>query len=474
MNFLRAAYPYLPPPARTLAASLRGAYLRSWRYGPETERLIEEALARDSWSAEQWQSYQEERLAYLLHRAATRVPFYREQWAARRRQDDRASYDRLENWPLLNKESLRQQPAAFVADDCQPGRMFREHTSGTTGKPLSVWLSRQTLRTLYALYEARARRWNGVSWRQHWAILGGQQVVPAHVTQPPFWVWNAPLHQLYLSATHLSPPYIRSFVEALNRYRITHLVAYTSAANYLAAEIQRQQLPRPEGLQVVITNAEGVFPWQRETITRTLAPAVRETYGMAEQVATASEAADGRLYLWPEMGHVEVFANDRDEVVPQGRAGRLICTGLLNGDMPLIRYEVGDRGTLAAASDDGTHQMPVLAGLEGRTNDMLIAPDGRRVFWLNPVFYGLPLREAQIVQDALADIRVRYVPAPGFSAEARQVIADRLQARLGEVQVSLEEMAQIPRTPGGKLRGIICNVEPAAVARLDASLAPPD
>ena len=43
-------YDHLPPPMRSLAASLRGLYLRSWRYGPETERLVEEALGRESWS----------------------------------------------------------------------------------------------------------------------------------------------------------------------------------------------------------------------------------------------------------------------------------------------------------------------------------------------------------------------------------------------------------------------------------------
>jgi len=77
---------------RSVAASLRGLYLRSWRYGPESERLVAEALEREHWSAERFKAWQEERLASVLHRAATCVPYYREQWAARRRQGDRASW----------------------------------------------------------------------------------------------------------------------------------------------------------------------------------------------------------------------------------------------------------------------------------------------------------------------------------------------------------------------------------------------
>src|SRR5437899_1586366 len=86
---LLRAYHRLPSVAQSLAASAWGLYLRSSRYGAETERLVEEALARDRWSAERWRAFQEERLAVVLAKAATEVPFYREHWAERRRRGDR-------------------------------------------------------------------------------------------------------------------------------------------------------------------------------------------------------------------------------------------------------------------------------------------------------------------------------------------------------------------------------------------------
>ena len=81
-------YHSLPSPARSAAASLRGLYLRSWRYGPQSEELVAEALERDSWSAARWDAWRSERIARLLHRAATRVPYYRSIWAERRRAGD--------------------------------------------------------------------------------------------------------------------------------------------------------------------------------------------------------------------------------------------------------------------------------------------------------------------------------------------------------------------------------------------------
>ena len=90
-DLLLRLYHRLPAPARSAAATVRGFYLRVWRYSADTERLIEEALARERWTPERWRAWQEERLAAQLERAATRVPYYRDAWQARRRAGDRAS-----------------------------------------------------------------------------------------------------------------------------------------------------------------------------------------------------------------------------------------------------------------------------------------------------------------------------------------------------------------------------------------------
>ena len=98
-------------------------------------------------------------------------------------------------------------------------------------------------------------------------------------------------------------------------------------------------------MTVAITSAEPVYDYQRATIAQAFNCPVRETYGMAEIVAAASECTAGRLHLWPEAGWVEVIEDKQS--LPHGASGDLVCTGLMNADMPLIRYRTGDRGTLA-------------------------------------------------------------------------------------------------------------------------------
>ncbi len=137
MPELLKLYHSLPAPMQTVAASMWGYYLRWWRYGAETEGWVEEALDREYWSADQWKSWREENLSRLLHRAATRVPYYRDQWERRRREGDRLSWELLENWPILSKDTVRSWGSQFVADDCNIRSMYQEHTSGTSGKSLA-------------------------------------------------------------------------------------------------------------------------------------------------------------------------------------------------------------------------------------------------------------------------------------------------------------------------------------------------
>jgi phenylacetate-CoA ligase len=457
-NSLLKAYSYVPPVAQSWAATLRGWQLRRWRYGPETDQLVEQALARERWSESRWSGFRQDSLARLLDHAARHVPYYRDLWGARRRAGDRRPWDVLVNWPILEKETLRRDARVFVAEDCAFSSLFCDHTSGTTGTPLEIWRSRAGVRARYALFEARYRRWNGFTRHDRWAILGGQLVTPASRRRPPFWVWNAALRQLYLSSQHLAPGRAEVYFEAMKRYGVRYLWGYVSSLCVLAHEVLDRGLAG-SGLEMVITNAEPLSDAQRKTIQAAFGCPVRETYGMVEFVAAAGECEHGALHAWPEVGELEVLV-DESPAGP-GSIGEFICTGFQNPEMPLIRYRVGDSGqtpTWQHACGCG-RRLPVLRSLRGRSQDVVIAPDGRLVFWLNPVFYGQPVREAQIIQQSLDRIQVRYVPENGFDSLAQRTIHHRLIERLGPIQVDFEAAEWIRRGPNGKFQAVVSQLD---------------
>jgi phenylacetate-CoA ligase len=454
-------YQGLPPTLRHAAASAYGWYLRWWRYGSDTDGLVAQARLREAWTEDQWRRHHDEVLRRLLHHAATAVPYYRNQWLSRRAAGDDSPWELLENWPVLSKEEVRKNPTAFLADSARPSRMFRLSTSGTSGSPVTTWRSRRMMHECYALFEARTRGWYGVDRYMRWAILGGQIVTPAAQTTPPFWSWNGGLRQLYFSTLHLSSANVGAYIGAMRRYRVRYLFGYASSMYWLAKMAREQALDAPR-LIVAVSNAEPLHPHQREMIGGVFGCPVRDTYGMVEIVTAATECEHGVLHIWPEAGVVEVLDDASDAVLGPGQAGRLVGTGLLNENMPLIRYDIGDRGALGPSGDRPCacgRLLPRFERIEGRSSDNLITTDGRRVFWINPIFYELPVQEAQVVQESLGRLRVRLVPSTGYEESIERSIRHRLTQRLGNVEVEFEYVSSIPRGANGKFRPVVNLVE---------------
>lgn len=445
-------YYKLPPWARSVAASLRGYYLNNWRYSAQTETLVEEALERDYWSEKTWKDWREERLSFLLHRAATKVPFYREQWAERKRNGDKSSWQYLENWTILEKQTLRKNAVGFIAEDCNPSKMYQDHTSGTTGSSLNLWVNLEAVRFWYALFEARSRRWYGVSRKSRWAMLGGQLVTPVHQQKPPFWVWNAGSNQLYMSSYHLAPDLICYYLDALKKYHVEYILGYSSAV-YSLAQLALRENRKDLKMRVVITNAEPLFEYQRKTISKAFDCPVRETYGMAEIAAAAGECSHGKLHQWLDVGVIEGEENSQNSLPAD-----FICTGLINTGMPLIRYRVGDCGTFSDEKCECGRTLPLLGEIEGRSDDVLYTTNGRRMRLASVFKDDLHVIEAQIIQNSIKELVVKLIPDKDFNQNSAQKLTDRIKERIGDIEIRLETVSHIPRTKRGKFRAVLCNL----------------
>jgi phenylacetate-CoA ligase len=465
---LRQIYYGLPGWARSAAATAEGLRLNWWRWGKESEDLVAEALERESWSAERWRSWQLEQLAERLDHAARKAPYYRQYWSSRRQCGDRRSWERLEHWPLLEKDAVRRFGSAFVAEDESAGPYRIESTSGTTGTPLRLWRTRRTLIRRYAIYEARHRRWYGVSRGQRWAMAGCQLVAEPASVKPPFWVWNAAMRQLYVSAYHLASEQAAVSLAAIKKYRCRYAWGYPSSLALLA-QGRESGMEAPQ-LSCVVTNAEPLLTSQRSVIEGSFGCRAYETYGLVELVAAAGQCQAGSLHWFPEFGYVEALGPAGEPSLEE--PGELVATSLLDSDMPLIRYRTGDTAALSPTPDPcGCGRgLPQLASIEGRCEDIVYSADGRPVARLDPVFKGdLPIREAQIVQERLGELLVVVAPSRAWQRSHEAPIAQSLRERLGDLDIRFETVAAIPRGANGKFRSIVSRLDHSPAAALAAS-----
>ena len=81
--------------------------------------------------------------------------------------------------------------------------MYHDHTSGTTGTPLDIYIDHDSVKEQYALFEARVKYKYDLKIDDTWAIIGSQRVANINRNYPPFWVYNMASSQLYFSSFHL-------------------------------------------------------------------------------------------------------------------------------------------------------------------------------------------------------------------------------------------------------------------------------
>lgn len=461
---LARIYGMAPAGVRNAFASAYGLKNDRLRYGGSFQRQLAGYRERDGWSRDRLAAWQEARLLALLRHAVANVPYYRRL----HRQGDYPveevrTVEDLPKLPLLDKDAIRRNPEDFLATD--PRSLHVLHTSGTTGTPLRLYRSTETIRGWYACFERRAREWEGVSRKDPYVLLGGQLVVPVETDRPPFWTWNAASRQLYMSVYHLAPQFMDACLDEIRRRKVVHMYGYASAMDALAAYALRTGR-RDVRLRLATSNAEPLYDHQRERIAAAFSCTVRDTYGNSELSIGAFECGARRMHLSMEVAAVEVV--DRvGRPRPAGEVGEFACTGLLNFDQVFIRYRMGDRGALRADESPcscGRHS-PSLAAIEGRQDDVLVTPDGRQVGRLDPVFKGgMHLVEAQIAQVAPDEIHVRVVPAAGWSPADAEAIAARLRDRVGPMAVKVIEVDGIPRTANGKFRAVVSEIDRRAAA----------
>jgi phenylacetate-CoA ligase len=428
------------------------------------ERLSPDAVREAQWAA----------LRSFLAQAAATVPHYRQAFgelglAAGDFASPAFTPEAFARLPILTKADVRREfPEGLVSESERtrlrpPWRRVRVfRTSGTTGLPLKFYRD-PDLRPHDEALRRRKYAWGG--------LVLGDQIVHVRVTVSvspglqPFW-------SLFAGARLLPPDLIferdgRAIARLLDDWRPEGLLAEYANLLALAAQALQQaglRLRRPPKALFVGGEAVDVATWR--LFTAVFEAPVHVTYGANEFGIEVAQSCPDRvaggeppfenLHITASRFYVEVV-DDEGRPVEPGREGRLIITDLGNRLMPFIRYDIGDRGSLAPGLCPCGRGLPLLASLSGRSVERLILPSGKwfAVSVLAWALGGLQnlMWEFQFRQTAPDQLEVLVVPNPGvtFGASEQEAIIRGLRDLLGEpVVISVRVVDLIPRDPSGK------------------------
>lgn len=454
MDWMRV-YWRLPPGLQNIIISAYAIRLNHLYFPDSYQGWCRWFDERESWPEERWRAWQVQRLQEILM-SATRTPYWRRLFTEAGVEPTRMNaLEVLKALPLLEKDPIRRDPLDLVDERYPRQRLWVEKTSGTTGTSLKIYWPREMVPQWWALHERRVRAWAGVSQRMPRAMVGGRPVVPGNRHRPPYWVYNWTWRQLYLSSYHISSSTAGLFLDAIVRYGSEWLTGYGSAIALLAEE----QLAQPRAglrLRAVLTSGDTLLPQRRDLIERAFGCAVFDGYSSAEGCLVISECEHHRLHVQPESGILEILREDGSPAEP-GEVGEMVCTGLINSVMPLIRYRIGD---YAAWSMERFcpcgRTSPLIESLEGRVDDYLVLPDGRRIGRLSTAMKKAPtIRTAQIVQDRPDRAVLLVVPDTGYFRAHAELVRKDIQERIGDFDIAICEVSEIPRAANGKQKLVV-------------------
>ena len=415
-------------------------------------RALEEA---QWWDSDRISQERDRLVAAVVATAYRDVPLYRELMDAAGIEPAqiRGAAD-LVRLPIVTKAMLR---AGFPDRTCRDTgrRTYDASTSGSTGAnfrvredgPTAAWYRASFLLSL---------EWAG--WQPGDRHLQTGMNLRRSLQRR---VKDALLSCHYVSAFDLSDAHLDESLALIERHGIQYVMGYPGSLYYLARRAAKTGWNRP--LRSAVTWGDNLTSIWRREIEGAFRTRVFDTYGCGEGFQVAAQCGVGDTYHIHSLDVAIHVVDPAGLPVARGRSGDLIITRLHAGPMPLIRYQVGNAGALGAIEPCVCGRgFERLGGIDGRSADVVITPDGNRLivhFFTGILEYFPEIESFQVVQESADELHVRVVPAGGFTADSERRIEAALREKgTGDMRIVIERVPEIPLTPGGKRHFIVSRV----------------
>ncbi|MFB0905044.1 MAG: phenylacetate--CoA ligase family protein [Nonlabens sp.] len=340
-----------------------------------------------------------------------------------------------ENLPILTKRNLQQPLQERLSTGYTTKNIFKGKTSGSSGHPLTYgkdkYAHAMTWAVFYEAYKQHGINLNSSLQARFYGIpLRGKgrylELVKDFVSyRKRFPIFN------------MNDAVLESFVYRFSKDKFEYINGYTSSIVLLARYCQSKNRVLKSicpTLKMVITTSEMLFPDDRLLLEEWLGIPVINEYGASEVGLIAMQNAQGDFEINQQNLYVEVV-DEENQPVPEGAIGSILVTDLYNKAHPMIRYKIGDLGSLQTLENG----IRVLKDLQGRVSDMVLLPSGKVVPGLT--FYyvtkaiikeDLDILEFIVIQKELASFEIQYV--------SKSDMGDALKK---EIQKSMDEYLEL-------------------------------
>ncbi len=453
-------YRSCPLPLQNAMVSGYGLLQRKERHSPEFRRILAELKRTERSSLAALEELQAECLRKLIRHAYENVPYYRRVFEERHlTPPDIQTPADLYKLPVLTKQAVRKHADDLRARNVSRHQYWIGRTGGSTGIPLKLLLDRSCILFDHALIR-RLWSWAGYEPGDRVVILRGLTLVPPNEHRGTYWRYDWGENKIYLSGFHLSSEVMPVYVQKLREWKPKFIAGYPSCVFTLARFMEHagEQIPA----QAIFTSSEKLTELERSVIERQFQCKVWDRYGTGERLAVTQQCEYGAYHQNVESGILQVDS-PLGQPAAVGQKGMLIQTGLTNFSMPLIRYAIGDIGSLVNGKCPCGRGLPLAGPVEGRKDDVIVTAEGRLMprAGLDQIYeFVQNIERCQLVQRRVGEVIIRVQPRPGFNHADSEELVRQLRKRLGVgTTIGIEPVERLELTATGKQRFIVSELD---------------
>lgn len=260
----------------------------------------------------------------------------------------------------------------------------------------------------------------------------------------------------------LSNEKMEVFLEHFRSKKFQYINGYTSSIVLFAKYLKSNSIVLTDvcpSLKYCIVTSEMLYESDKKLMEEVFNIPVINEYGASELDLIAFTNSADEFVVNSETLFVEIL-DENNNPVPNGVMGKIVITSLYNKAHPLIRYEIGDSGMLSKKS---TFKKPILENLIGRTNDVAILENDKKVPGLT--FYYVTksvieddgnVREFVVEQLSLTLFKIIYVAKKPLTEIEKSTIKKALDTYLKvPLNIDFIRVEVLDRANRGKLKQFI-------------------
>ena len=352
----------------------------------------------------------------------------------------------LSSYPVITKDIIRSNN--LINNNALIKYKFKSHTSGSTGQPMWTYYDvKSWIRKKY-LVKARARMECGVKPNEKIAVFESTSQNNKDNTN----IFLQKLKSRYRVLSIFEP--LQNSVQQIINFSPVVLYGSPSFFFQLGQYISQNNIKLPS-VKRIFTSSEYLQETVREYIKEKFGADVYDVYGSTEFKEVAWECEKHEGYHINEDEVIVEILKDGKPATP-GTIGNIVITDLRNKVMPLIRYQMNDKGILLPDKCSCGRTFSTMKPYAGRSSEYIVLPNDEI---LSPYLFTTSiekiegLMQYQIIQSDKNKLLVYIVSNPEYFKNVSDSVKNILEHITNHIMdVEIKRKTKINVEENGKFK----------------------